>query len=44
MHLTVRFVFQPKWTEQIHAEWIENVLEHRPDLAWAPLERARGLV
>jgi len=44
MHLTVRFVFQPKWTEEIHAEWIENVLEHGPGLARARLERARTLM
>ena len=44
MHLTVHFVFQPKWTEQIHSEWIGNVLEHRPDLERARLERARALM
>jgi hypothetical protein len=44
MHLTVGFVFQPKWTEQIHAEWMENVLEHRPALTRESLERARALM
>lgn len=43
-HPTVRFVFQPKWTERIHAEWIENVLERRPDLSRSALERTRDLM
>ncbi len=25
MRLAVGLVFQPKWTERIHTEWIENV-------------------
>jgi len=44
MHLAVRFVFQPKWTERIHAEWMGNVLEKRPDLSRAALERTRDLM
>jgi len=44
MHLTVHFVFQPKWTDQIHAEWIDNVLEHRSDLNRTQLERTRDLM
>jgi len=44
MHLAVRFVFQPKWTERIHTEWIENVLERRPDLSRSALERTRDLM
>lgn len=44
MHLTVRLLFQPKWTERIHTEWIEKVLEHRPDLERSRLERTRELM
>lgn len=44
MRLAVRFVFQPKWTERIHAEWMRNVLENRPDLTRAQLERTRALM
>jgi len=44
MRLTVHVLFQPKWTERIHAEWIENVLAHRPDLERARLERTRDLM
>lgn len=25
-------LFQPKWTNQIHAEWIRNLLKNRPDI------------
>lgn len=44
LHLTVQFVFQPKWTERIHAEWLENVLRNRPDIPRAALERTRDLM
>jgi hypothetical protein len=44
MWLTIRLAFQPKWTEQIHAEWIENLLDNRPDLTRARLERTRDLM
>ncbi len=44
MWLTIRLVFQPKWTERIHTEWIENLLENRPDLLRANLERTRDLM
>lgn len=44
MWLTIRLAFQPKWTERIHAEWIENLLENRPDLTRDKLERTRDLM
>jgi len=44
MWLTVRLAFQPKWTEHIHAEWMENLLENRPELTRARLERTRDLM
>ena len=44
MWLTIRLAFQPKWTEQIHAEWMENLLKNRPDLTSARLERTRELM
>lgn len=44
MHLTVQYVFQPKWTARIHAEWIENVLASRPDITREALERTRDLM
>lgn len=44
MWLTIRLVFQPKWTDEIHEEWIENLLINRPDLNRAKLERTRDLM
>ena len=42
--LAVKKVFQPKWTETIHTEWIENLLKNRPDLSRAALLRTRDLM
>lgn len=44
MRLTSRFVFQPKWTDEIHQEWIEAVMRSRPDLDPAWLTRTRDLM
>jgi len=44
MRLAVGFVFQPKWTMQIHEEWMRNVLKNRPDLTIQQLERTRVLM
>lgn len=41
MHLTQQEVFQPKWTETIHEEWMRNVLANRPDLVPLRIERTR---
>ncbi|MCC6444364.1 MAG: PIN domain-containing protein [Armatimonadetes bacterium] len=44
MRLTVRFVFQPVWTERIHEEWIRAVLQERPHVQREALERTRRLM
>lgn len=44
MSLAMEDVFRAKWTEQIHAEWIRNVLANRPDLKPEQLERTRQLM
>ena len=44
MRLAVGSVFQPKWTAQIHDEWMRNVLRNRPDLTSAQLDRTRVLM
>jgi predicted nucleic acid-binding protein len=44
MHLALADLFAAKWTEAIHEEWIRNVLENRPDLTRAQLERTRQLM
>jgi predicted nucleic acid-binding protein len=44
MRLAVEDVFSPRWTADIHAEWLENVLRERPDLSRGQLERTRALM
>lgn len=36
--------FKAHWTDAIHDEWIRNLLENRPDLSAAQLERTRQLM
>ncbi|MBX3749078.1 MAG: PIN domain-containing protein [Opitutaceae bacterium] len=36
--------FRAKWTDAIHDEWIRNVLQQRPDLTVAQLQRTRELM
>jgi hypothetical protein len=43
MRLAVR-LYQPKWTDNIHEEWIRNVLKDRPDLRREQLLRTRDLM
>ena len=38
------WLYQPKWTEAIHDEWIRNVLGDRPELSQTRLERTRDLM
>lgn len=44
MWLAVHELIRPKWSEQIHEEWIRNVLEDRSDITRADLERTRKLM
>jgi len=44
MRLAVTDLFQARWTDQIHDEWIRNVLANRPDLSPASLARCRRLM
>ena len=37
-------LYQPRWTEEIHEEWIRNVIADRPDLSRGQLERTRELM
>ncbi|MCW3100687.1 MAG: hypothetical protein JWL77_6305 [Chthonomonadaceae bacterium] len=41
MWLAITKTYEPRWSEEIHAEWIRNVLEDRPDVTSAQLERTR---
>jgi len=44
MWLAVVVAYEPRWTEEIHAEWMRNVLADRPDVTGAQLERTRRLM
>lgn len=44
MWLALSDLFQAKWTDRIHEEWITNVLEDRPDLTRQHLDRTRDLM
>src|SRR5437868_940606 len=44
MYLAAKDLYRPRWTDAIHEEWIGNLLENRPDLKRAQLERTRDLM
>nr|WP_281272964.1 PIN domain-containing protein [Salinisphaera halophila] len=44
LNLALTDLFAARWTERIHDEWIDNLLERRPDLARDRLERTRTLM
>jgi hypothetical protein len=44
MRLALTDLFRARWTDQIHDEWIRNVLAQRPDLKPEDLERTRSLM
>lgn len=44
MWLATAPLFEPRWSTQIHEEWISNLLEARADLTRAQLERTRDLM
>jgi len=41
VRLTMTGLFRARWTDQIHDEWIGNLLKNRPDLSPERLERTR---
>lgn len=44
MHLAMTDLFKAKWSEDIHQEWIRNVLKDRADLQEIQLLRTRDLM
>jgi predicted nucleic acid-binding protein len=44
MNLAITDLFRAKWTDEIHDEWIRNVLMNRPDLMKDRLQRTRDLM
>lgn len=44
MRLAMTGLFQARWSEQIHEEWIRNLLANRADITRESLERCRNLM
>ena len=44
MHLALVDLYRARWTDQIHDEWIRNLMANRPDLKREQLERTRDLM
>lgn len=44
LELAMTQLFRAKWTDEIHDEWIRNVLKNRPDLTPEQLARTRALM
>lgn len=44
MHLALTDLYAAKWSEDIHREWMRNVLADREDLTPAQLDRTRALM
>ena len=44
MVLAVNELFNARWSQQVHQEWLEAVLRNRPDLTRSQLERTQQLM
>jgi hypothetical protein len=44
MRVATKGLVQAKWTDEIHEEWIRNLLEDRPDLTEEQLRRTQSLM
>ncbi len=44
MYLALAGTFQARWSNDVHEEWISNLLANRPDLNRTQLERTRQLM
>jgi predicted nucleic acid-binding protein len=44
LQLAMTDLVRARWTDEIHEEWIRNVLRNRPDLTLAKLQRTRELM
>lgn len=42
IELAATDIYRAKWTEQIHEEWIENLLRKRPDLKRPILKKQKN--
>jgi hypothetical protein len=44
MWLAVTDLFKARWTDDIHDEWIRNVLKNRPDLSLEQLTKTKNFM
>lgn len=44
MHLALTGLFRAHWSDEVHEEWIRNLLKNRPDLTPEKLARTRQLM
>ena len=44
LYLRQSGIYQARWTERIHEEWMRSLLRNRPDLSRTMLERTRALI
>ncbi len=44
MWLALTDLFKARWTEEIHQEWMRNVLKNRPDLTISQLTRTKNAI
>jgi predicted nucleic acid-binding protein len=44
MQLALTDLFKAKWTDEIHDEWMRNLIKNRPDLSMADLLRVKDLM
>lgn len=44
LHLALTNLFKAKWSDDIHREWIENLLANRPDLKMEKLYKTKELM
>ena len=44
MRLALQGLFQARWSNQVHEEWMSAILRQRPDIKRSQLERTRDLM
>ncbi len=44
LHMARTGLYQARWTQDIHQEWMQKLLQNRPDLTRQQLERTRELM
>ena len=44
MHLAITDLYEARWSNDIHEEWIRNLLKNRPDIKRKQLDRTKQLM